>query len=92
MFQRYVKWQFLEIFHSLEGKNLYLLQRNNGIKKISATLKQDYQNNLEMLKDDEKSQINELSPKPLHLLCLTDIYIIRVIKQILKNTNNTNNA
>ena len=51
--------KFLEIFHSLEGKNLYLLQRNNGIKKISATLKQDYQNNLEMLEDDEKSQINE---------------------------------
>ena len=51
--------KFLEIFHSLEGKNLYLLQRNNSIKKMSSTLKEDYQNNLEMLDEDDKSQINE---------------------------------
>ena len=51
--------KFLEIFHSLEGKNLYLLQRNDGIKKDSSKLKEDYENNLEMVEDDEKSQIKE---------------------------------
>jgi hypothetical protein len=48
--------QFLEIFHNLESKNLYLLHRNNAIKKESSTLR-DYENYYlleENLDDDSK--------------------------------------
>ena len=35
--------KFLDIFHSLESKNLFLLHKNNSIKKFSSTIKQEYE-------------------------------------------------
>ena len=61
--------KFLEIFHTLERKNLYLLQRNNGIKKNTSKLKEDFNNNLNTQDEDEKSQImEEISYRERYLL------------------------
>ena len=51
--------KFLDILRSLESKNLYLLQRNDGIKKITSKFKEEYENNLLLLDADDKSELNE---------------------------------
>ena len=52
--------QFLEIFHTLEVKNLYLLQQNNNIKKYSSQIKQEYENKYSLEQEDiNKSEILE---------------------------------
>ena len=51
--------QFFDVLNNLENKNLYLLQRNNGIKKNTSTLIEDYENNMVLIdenKDEEKKE------------------------------------
>ena len=61
--------QFLDALHNLESKNIYLLQRNNEIKKYTSTLIEEYQNNLISVNEDRDSEkIEEISYKERQLI------------------------
>ena len=51
--------QFFDVLNNLENKNLYLLQRNNSIKKYTSTLIEDYENNIILIDENKDSEKKE---------------------------------
>ena len=68
--------KFLEIYQNLERKNVYLLNRNNAIKKSTSILKQEYENYIM-----EQESINQSG-------ILEDIKYREKLLIKLKNKNN----
>ena len=61
--------QFLDIMINLESKNLFLLQKNDGIKKYSSIIKQEFENNyLSEDKEKESEIIEEILYREKYLL------------------------
>ena len=62
--------KFLDIFHSLESKNLFLLRKNNGIKKSSSKIKQEYESKYLIEKDEIKESeiLEEIAYRERYLI------------------------
>ena len=80
--------QLIYILQNLESKNLFLLERNNSIKKYSSKIKQEYEIRYQEIQDDEKDLeiLEEIEYRERYIIKIKERN--RLLKEQLKMVSN----